>query len=305
MKSYVRALALVAVIALTSRPVVADPWKLDWVVDLTMTQGTYTDNWDGSETGSLAWTLNSNTVAEKAFSRFFNKNTLILAYGVSYNQDADTKGWGSGDKTSDKIDLESTFRWMTGRWAEPIFAFRGISQFLDETNPAEDLWVNPTNLTESVGVTHLFFKEETREWQTRVGVAAKQLIDRNTLLDPMDPFAGRETQVEYQEGAELVNDIKLPLAEDRIIWTSKLSVFQALVDSDADDVKGTPQEDYWKYPDVNFENWFVSNITKHIAVNLYVQLLYDRQIDRDARFKQTLSFGLTYRLAGKAEEAAE
>jgi hypothetical protein len=73
-------------------------------------------------------------------------------------------------------------------------------------------------------------------------------------------------------------------------------LFQGVLSSAKDDFKDTPQADDWKYPDINFENIFTSNITKYITVNLYVQMLYDRQIDHAARFKQTLALGLTYKL---------
>ena len=44
-----------------------------------------------------------------------------------------------------------------------------------------------------------------------------------------------------------------------------------------------------KYPDINFENIISAQVTKYVVVNLYVQMLYDRQIDRAARFFRHLS----------------
>lgn len=274
----------------------AEPWKLEWNLDLTLTESAYSNNWEGGESGQMTWTINSNTLAEKAMGDIFNKNTLIMQYGVTYTQDAATNDWGVGDNTTDRIDLESTFRWMTGGWVEPILAFRGITAFRDESDPFKARWLNPMQLTESLGGSHLFFKEETREWQTRVGAAAKQTIDRDALMDATDPQSARDTMTKHESGVELVNDIKLPLAEGRIVWTSKLALFQALMSSAKDDTAGTPAADYWKHTDVNFENTFVSNITKYIAVNLYVQLRYDREVAAGARFKQTLSLALTYKL---------
>jgi hypothetical protein len=277
--------------------VLAEPWKIQWDVNLTLTQNAYSNSWATGESGSLNWIANSNTVAEKQLlERLFNKNTLKLAYGITYRQDPDTRNWDSGDNSTDLVDFESTYRFTLHTTVEPIIAVRLISQFRDESDSFKDRWFNPMELTESIGVTRVFVKDETREWQTRLGIAAKQTINRDVRVDQMDPQSLRETHTQYEEGVELVNDLKVPLADNRITWTSKLTVFQGLLNSDKDKFKGTPREDDWRYPDINFENTFISNVTKYIAVNLYVQLLYDRQIDQRARFKQTLALALTYKI---------
>jgi hypothetical protein len=73
-------------------------------------------------------------------------------------------------------------------------------------------------------------------------------------------------------------------------------VFKALFYSEADALEGLPNEDDWKAPDVNWENIFTANITSLIMVNLYVQLLYDKEIDPGVRIKQTLALGFTFKL---------
>jgi hypothetical protein len=238
--------------------------------------------------------LASLTAAEKqVLAKVFNQNTLKLSYGVTYNQDPQTDRWGSGDKSTDLIDVESTYRITLGTFVEPIIALRVITQFLDQSDLTKDRWINPLDLTESIGGAKVFIKDEKRQWQTRLGIAARQIIDRDLL----DPSSGtRSTETENSAGVELVNDLKTPMSEDRILLTSKLTVFQGFYSTARDDFKGTPQEDDWKYPDINFENIFSASITRHIEVNLYLQLLFDRQIDRGARFKQTLSLGLAYKL---------
>ncbi|MFH1007888.1 MAG: hypothetical protein V1800_10375 [Candidatus Latescibacterota bacterium] len=93
-----------------------------------------------------------------------------------------------------------------------------------------------------------------------------------------------------------VTDFRTPLAGDRIALVSKLSLFMAFFYSESDALKGKSNEDYWKSPDVNWENTFTAGITQYLMVNLYVQLLYDKEIKLGARFKQTLAMGLTYKL---------
>ena len=272
----------------------ADTWKIVSDMNLTLTQNAYSDNWVGGESGSMSWTLTSLTGAEKqVLAQVFNQNTLKLSYGLTYNQNPETHAWGSGDKSTDLIDLESTYRLTLGTFVEPIVALRVITQFRDQSDPTTDRWLNPLDLTESVGGARVFIKDDKRQWQTRLGIAARQIIDR----DALDPASGaRGTTTESSVGVELVNDLKTPISEDRILLTSKLTVFQGFYSSEADGLKGTPQEDDWKYPDINFENIFSASITGHIEVNLYLQFLFDRQIARGARFKQTLSLGMTYKL---------
>ena len=272
----------------------AGTWKIGSDINLTLTQNAYSDNWVGGESGSMSWTLTSLTTAEKqVLELVFNQNTLKLSYGLTYNQNPETHAWGSGDKSTDLIDLESTYRLTLGTFIEPIVALRVITQFIDQSDPTTDRLLNPLDLTESVGGARVFIKDDKRQWQTRLGIAARQIIDR----DAFDPASGaRATTTENSVGVELVNDLKTPISQDQILLTSKLTVFQGFYSTEADDFKGTPQEDDWKYPDINFENIFSASITRHIEVNLYLQLLFDRQIDRGVRFKQTLSLGLAYKL---------
>ena len=61
-------------------------------------------------------------------------------------------------------------------------------------------------------------------------------------------------------------------------------------------MEGLPEEDYWKSPDIEWENIFSASIIEYVMVNLYTQFLYDKEIDRAGRFKQILSLGVMYDL---------
>ena len=47
---------------------------------------------------------------------------------------------------------------------------------------------------------------------------------------------------------------------------------------------------------MTLDNVFTASLAKYLMVNLYVQVLYDKQIHKSARFQQTLALGLTYKL---------
>ena len=111
----------------------------------------------------------------------------------------------------------------------------------------------------------------------------------------IDETNKRKNNSSVDGGVEFVGDTQTPFLSDRILLTSKLIVYQALVNSETDKLKGLPNEDYWRYPDVNWEMIFSTGITKLMSINLYMQLLYDKEINKAGRFKQTLALGISYK----------
>jgi len=287
-------LAALLIVIAASATAAADPWNLSADLNLTLTQNYYSNNWDGSETGSLTWQFNSNTLAEKQLKPWLNnRNTLKLFFGQTHTQDKETDKWKSPEKSTDLIDFESTYRFPVGVPVDPIVAVRVITQFIDQSDPAKDRWVNPMDITESVGIARVFIKEEKREWIARIGVGFSQNINR----DQLDPDTGiRETKTITSEGFEFVNDFTSPFAEEKILYTSKLTIFQSVFSSEEDKLKATPRKDDWKYPDVNFENIVSISLAKYLILNFYVQILYDREISQAGRLKQTMALGVTYTL---------
>jgi len=272
----------------------AEPWTMAVDANLTLTQNAYSDNWVGGEVGAISWTFNSNSLAEKQlYTKVHNKNTLKLSFGQTHNQDKETKAWAKPMKSTDLIDFESVFRFTLGGFVDPFASGRVGTQFLDASDLEKDRFLNPVTFTESFGVAKVLIKEEKREWTARFGPGLRQHLNRD-VLDTLTNE--RETQTSNDGGIEFVTEFKTPLAQERITFASKLTVFKALFYSEADELKGQPSENYWKSPDVNWENTFTASITKYLMVNLYMQLLYDKEIKLGGRFKQTLSLGLTYKL---------
>jgi hypothetical protein len=270
-------------------------WAPSLDANLTLTENAYSNNWAGGETGTLSWVFNVNGSAEKQLTRkLHNRNTLKLSFGQVHTQDSETDQWLAPEKSTDLIDGGTVFRLTLGSVVDPFASARLESQFLDASDPAKDRVLNPLTLTESVGIARVLVDEEKRDWTARLGVGFRQHIDRDALVD--DSATSRETRSTSDAGVELVSEFVTPLSHDRITVTSKLVVFKAFVYSESDALDGLPEEDYWKAPDVNFENTFTAGITKYLMVSLYMQLLYDKQVDLSGRSKQTLSLGLTYKL---------
>ena len=272
----------------------AEDWKLTADMNLTLTQNAFSNNWAGGESGSLSWQFQSNSSAEKQLNSWaINKNTLKLLFGQTHNQDPDTGNWLYPLKSADLIDFESTLRLPLGKFVDPVFALRVITQFLDQSDPAKDRIVNPVDITETIGVARVFIKEDRQEWIARVGTGLRQKITRDELNQTT---MLRETLTENNAGFEFVNDYKVSSEDEKLSYISKLTVFNSVYYSESDNLKGTSHENDWKYPDVNFENTLNVKLHKYLILNFYVQVLYDRKIDLAGRFMQTMSLGLTYKL---------
>lgn len=270
-----------------------EAWKKHLDLNLTLTQNSYSDNWKGGEAGNISWVANSNSGFEKKLSeKVTSKTTVKLAFGQTHTQDKETKIWAKPDKSTDLIDIESLARFTLKAWVDPYLAIRFESQFLDNSYPDLKRYINPKKITESGGVSRQFYKTEKNEVLSRLGLALRQII-----TEDIADTAARKTEITSTNygGIESVTDVQLALA-DKISYTSKLSLYRALFYSKSDELKGTPQENYWKAIDLNWENTLSVSVAKYATVSLYTQLLYDKEIDKKGRFKETLSLGLTYKM---------
>jgi hypothetical protein len=274
-------------------PSADEGWKRHMDLSLTMTQNSYSDSWTGGEAGNISWVANANSGFERQVSEKFNsKTTIKLSFGQTHSQDKESKDWAKPEKSTDLIDIESLARFTLKLWVDPYVALRFESQFLDASYPQLKRYVNPKKITESGGVARQFYKTEKDEVLSRLGFALRQIITE----DIVDTTLG-ETEISSTNdgGIESVTDVKLTLS-DKISYTSKLSLYKALFYSKSDQLKGTPQEDDWKEVDVNWENGVSVSVAKYVTVSLYTQLLYDKQVSKKGRFKETLSLGLTYKM---------
>lgn len=269
-------------------------WNKSLVFDLTATQASYSESWDGGEAGTFSWQSNIVGSAEKYLSKKVNLlSNLKLSFGQSHRQD-DNGDWLRPQKTTDLIDWENvaSFR-LSHSYVDPYLAFRLESRFYDGRVPAKKLWFSPLKLTESGGIIRHFYEQEDKGLVTsRLGLALRQIFKTNIA----DTAALTTVDSTFNDGGiESVTDIVLKLHE-RIVWTSKLTLFKAFFFDKADEFKGTEFEGDWKAIDADWENIFIAQVSKVIAVSLYTQVLYDKQVIDQGRWKQTLALGITYKL---------
>ncbi len=260
---------------------------------LNVTQSTYSDSWSGGEAGNVTWVINADGKCTRILSNVITlNNSAKLAFGQTLTQDKDTKDWAKPVKSNDKIDLESMALYDIKSYVKPYTALRFESQFLDATDAEKNRYINPMTLTISAGIARQFVKNEKRDVLSRLGFALKENFRKYTYIDtvviPIDTIYKSKTTSDG--GIESVTDYKFILS-DKLAYEGKLSLFKAFFYSEKDD-----SNDDWKAIDVNWENKVSASVAKYVQVSLYVQLLYDKQINHKGRLKETLSLGLTYKM---------
>jgi hypothetical protein len=271
----------------------AEPWKKTIDLGFTITQNSYSDNWVGGEAGNIAWISLANGIFEKQVSPKFNfRNNTNLQFGQTHSQDKGTKNWNKPVKSTDKIDIDNLGRFTLNSFVDPFVAFRLQSQFLDGSYAPKERLLNPLLLTESAGIAKSLLNRDKDQIITRLGFSLRQNLDR--AIDINDS-TNTKLQTDTDGGLESVTDINYKLAKN-VNYVGKLTLFKALFFSKADDFKGTPAEDYWKAADANWESTIAASINKYIVVNLYTQLLYDKQVSLKGRFKENFGLGFTYKL---------
>jgi hypothetical protein len=274
-------------------------WKTALTWDLTTAQTAYSDSWTGGEAGSLNWQTNLNGKAAKHMSpKFFLRSQLKLAFGQTLTQDEETRDWSKPKKSTDLIDWETVGEFNLHKFVDPYIAFRLESQFFDGRVPEKKLYFSPIKLTESAGIIKNLYSKDDDVVASRVGVAARQILKR--VITGADTTAGiitysTEDSTLTDLGVEWVTDAVLTLS-DKMLYTGKLTVYKAFAFSESDNVKGTPFEDDWKAVDVALENIVAAQVSKIVGVFFYTQFLYDKEISKKVRIKETVAIGVTFKL---------
>ncbi len=278
----------------------ATEWQRSMVIDITTTQTGYSDSWVGGEAGSFNWVGNINSSAQKQFSPKFNlKSSLKVSFGQTKTQSAETKEWSPAVKSTDLIDFENVGELTLGGFVDPYFAFRVESQFYDGTVESMKQYFSPMKLTESAGILKHIWKKDKQFLTSRLGLGLRQIMKKSAVQ--VDTNLTFEAYYEVFDttltdgGMESVTDAVFKLSE-RMTFTGKLTLYKAFFFSKSDDFKGLESEDYWKAIDVNWENIISAQVSKIITVNLYTQLLYDKEISKKGRFKETIAVGFVFKL---------
>ena len=256
-------------------------WKIGIETGLGITQAAYSDNWTGGESGSIIWVSNFRGTAERKFSEswLFN-NELKLEFGQTHTQVDSTKQWEKPKKSADKVRFDTILRLTKGWAVDPYTAGTLESQFVDASG-AKKIYFNPVDLTEAIGVARDLIKvPDVRVLTTRLGFGLRQHL----------MHAAKTTN---DGGIEWVTDLALGSPNSKYSFVSKFTVFQALFNSQSDQLPN----DNWKTADLNWDNSLRASLNSVLQMSLGWQLLYDKEIDLGGRFKETLALGVAYKFS--------
>ncbi len=269
----------------------AEGWEVESDLNLTLSQSAFSENWVGTELSNITWQATSNTNMQKQMLDWLhNSNTLKLAFGQTHLQKTDAAGdkyWETPDKSTDKIDLESLWRFTLDTWVDPYVAGRMESQFLDETQKAMDntRFVNPILFTESAGIMRTFIDAKSTQLNARLGAAVRQDVNRDLIVG-----GNKETETSMGGGAEFIAELKKNIqAPLQSSFRSRLSFYQALFNSESDDLN-----DDWKAADMVWENSLSTKLFGLVSATLMLEFRYDKEQVDELQWKQMLGLGLSY-----------
>jgi hypothetical protein len=264
----------------------------DWVnkakLSLGLTQSAFSSNWTGDEVGSVAWLTVADFLSDGQWKPSMRlTNTLTLAFGQTHQQRDDRSSWLGPQKSEDKIDYDGTLRFTLGRFVDPFVALAFDSQFYQRVDGVTQV-LNPLQFTESAGIAKAFYDTVSRHLLTRIGVAFRQRYDHFALA-PLD----RATN---DAGLEWRTTGRFATAEDKTVFKSELTVFQALYFSGEEAEFAVFGEDRWKTTDVRWQNSLSNKLNRWMSLELYFEYLFDEQLDKAGQFKQTMGVGVTAQL---------
>jgi len=273
-----------------------NPWKIQFQTGIGITQSSFSDSWTGGEAGSMIWMSNFLGQAEKKISqRWLTTNQLKLEFGQTHSQDETSKKWKSPTKSVDKIRFDGLLRYTMGWEVDPYGAMIFESQFLDASSTVNKRYLNPIDLTETVGIARTIAKSvDVYELTARLGVGFRQSMIRSDDAVDSSKTIRKTTS---NSGLEWVTDLKVGTAKTTTGFDSKLTVFKAFTNSKADELKGLPNENYWQTVDLNWDNILRVNLNSVMQFSLAWQLLYDKEVSLSGRFKETLTLGASYKFA--------
>ncbi len=250
-------------------------WRHDILGTLNLTQASFS-NWQQGGQNSLAWRVQLNT--QSTYDSPTLNWTTTGKFEIGF-----TKVEGQGlRKSTDQINLKTVVT-RTLSALNPFFSLTMLTQFADGFQYDEagvgtqvSKFLDPGYFTESLGVRYA----PTERFNTRLGASLKQTVTRDFPAPYADdPATPQLEKVRFEGGVSSVTYLELALHEN-IAFTASLDLFS--------DLKALNRVD------VFWENALVMKVSRLISVTVNADVLYDRDISRQAQVRQSLGIGVSY-----------
>lgn len=264
-------LTLLAIAVALVAPLAARGWTQKLGFDLIFNEGYYSSNWTGTEktSASLTATLGHAAGLQLVKPVRFD-HAGVIAFGQQLTQ-RDSVTWDRS-KSEDKIQLDEVLRFTLGAWVDPLISVQLKSQFIDQSDATQTRWLNPLQLLETMGAGRRFYDDSTRFLSSQLGFAARQLW---TAPSPMVADAG----------LSWITAFKTIVFSKNAGYSTQLTVYEPLIAFTSTPVNPVPQ--------VDWQHELSARFNRALSGKLFLQLLYDENIVKAIRFKQTLGLGLS------------
>ncbi len=251
-------------------------WQKETTASLNLTQSTF-DNYAQGGENSTAWQFRIGLKFVNDREKYNWANTGKLEYGRNKTGEDEFK------KSVDELKFESVFTLKMSKYVNPYAAVTAESQFAagyDYTQTPKKAisnFLDPGYFREAVGGGY----KPNDIILFRLGAALKQTVTRNFNSYSDDPETEAVEKIRNEIGAEGVIDFNYKISENSLV-KSKVELFSNMKAFDEIDV-------IW-------DTDLTAKITKFIAFNFNVKLLYDKDISPKRQLKQVMGIGLSYSL---------
>ena len=253
-------------------------WQKEAIASINMTQSSF-DNYAQGGENSTSWQARLGLKFINDQEKFNWANTGKFEYGQSKSGDQESK------KSVDEIKLESVLIYKISELLNPYASITGETQFAPGYNYGEEPkaeisnFLDPGYFREAIGVSY----KPNDIIMARLGAAMKQTVANDyALVYSDDPETTTKTEkLKNEVGAESVVEFNYKISENSLI-KSKVELFSNLKAFDEIDV-------IW-------DTDLTAKITKFIAFNFNVKLVYDKDVSAMRQLKQVMGIGLSYSL---------
>jgi hypothetical protein len=249
-------------------------WQKEATASVNLTQSSF-DNYAQGGENSTAWQARLGLKFTNDQEKFNWANTGKFEYGRNKTGDEDSR------KSVDELKMESVLSLKIAKYLNPYASVTAESQFASGFNYGQDPKIEISNffdpgyIREGIGIGY----KPNDIIQARLGAAMKQTIANEYTNYSDDPETTDIETLKNEFGAESVIDLNYKITETSVL-KSKVELFSNLMTFDEIDV-------IW-------DTDLTAKITKFIAFNFNVKLVYDKDISAKRQLKQVMGIGLSY-----------
>ena len=249
-------------------------WQKEATAAINMTQASF-DNYAQGGENSTAWQARLALKFVNDQEKFNWSNEGKFEFGRNKVGNEESK------KSADELKTVSVLTYKLGEKVNPYASATGETQFAagydyGQTPKVEiSNFIDPGYFREAVGAGY----KPNEIIMARVGAALKQTGTNKYISFSDDPATAEKETFKNEMGAEGVIDLNYKISDNSLV-KSKVELFSNFKTFDAIDV-------IW-------DTDLTAKITKFIAFNFNVKLLYDKDISLKRQLKQVMGVGLSY-----------